>query len=419
MKVLHIALSDRGGAGAGMLTQHQALLAQGIDSKVLVANKRTDLDTVYQAVPNQYIWGRGKVAQFLQKVARRMGLCLNRYDHYRRKLYKIRLHYWAEFSLPITPYDLSSHPLVQEADIINLHFVADYLDYESFFQKVHKPIVWTMRDENPGLGGFHYSVTKSELYPYYSELEDEFSIIKLKALTTCKRLHIVALSHQMQKFCAQSLCFASRPITIIPNAINADNFRPYFRHEARKHLGIGENDLAIAFVSCAIEDERKGFLELALAVQELEAQSSRPINVLCVGANEYTGPVPSNCRFFGHFDTPEDLSAVYSAADVFASPSYQESFGKTVVEALCCGTPVVSTPVGIAPEIINERNGALCRIGDVDDLARALREVFSRTYDKESIRREARAHFRPQSVAQQYIKLYEAVIADSHSHRAT
>ena len=416
MKVLHIALSDRGGAGAGMLTQHLALLAQGIDSKVLVASKRTDLDTIFQVEPNQYVWGKGKVAQFLQKVARRMGLCLNRYDHYKRRVYKIRRRHWTEFALPITSYDLSTHPLVQEADIINLHFVADFLDYESFFRKVNKPIVWTMRDENPGLGGFHYSSTKSELYSYFADLEDEFADIKLKALAKCEHLHIVALSHQMRNFCAQSQCFAGRPITIIPNAINADNFRPYRRHEARQHLGIGENDLAIAFVSCAIEDERKGFRELALAVQQLEAQTSRPINVLCVGANEYNGPVPSNCRFFGHLNTPNDLSGVYSAADVFASPSYQESFGKTVVEALCCGTPVVSTPVGIAPEIINERNGALCRIGDVDDLARALHDVFNRTYDKESIRREAREHFLPQSVAKQYIKLYEDVLASATSH---
>ena len=78
MKVLHIALSARGGAGAGMLNQHLALLAQGIDSKVLVALKRTDLDTVFQTEPNQYMWGTSSAAMFLQKASRRLGICLNR-----------------------------------------------------------------------------------------------------------------------------------------------------------------------------------------------------------------------------------------------------------------------------------------------------------------------------------------------------
>ena len=80
-----------------------------------------------------------------------------------------------------------------------------------------------------------------------------------------------------------------------------------------------------------------------------------------------------------------------------------------MVEALCCGTPVVSTPVGIAPEIINERNGALCRVGDIADLARALQHVLECTYDKEAIRQEARTAFRPAAVAEKYIKLYQEV----------
>ena len=229
-------------------------------------------------------------------------------------------------------------------------------------------------------------------------------------MAECERLHIVALSQNMRGYCTQSACFAGRPVTIIPNAINAADFRPYCRSEARKYLGIGENDAVIAFVSCAIGDERKGFADLVLAVQRMQVKTSVPINVLCVGTNDYKGPLPRGCRFLGHIATVDQLSTVYSAADVFAAPSYQESFGKTVVEALCCGTPVVSTPVGIAPEIINERNGALCRVGDIADLARALQHVLERTYDKEAIRQEARSAFRPAAVAEKYIKLYQEII---------
>ena len=63
MKVLHIALTDRGGAGEGMLNQHRALLERGVDSKVLVGLKRTNLETVVQTAPNQYMWGKSCALQ--------------------------------------------------------------------------------------------------------------------------------------------------------------------------------------------------------------------------------------------------------------------------------------------------------------------------------------------------------------------
>ena len=410
MKVLHIALTDRGGAGEGMLNQHRALLERGVDSKVLVGFKRTNLETVVQTAPNQYMWGKSCALQYLQKAARHFGICLNRYDQYKRKLYLIRSSHWTQFSIPVTPYDITDHPLVQEADVINLHYVADFLDYESFFRKMRKPIVWTMRDENPGLGGFHYTSEKEKFYPYFAAIEDEFAAIKKKAIADYEPLHLVALSNKMRDFFLSNECFAGRPITIIPNAINADNFRPQNRAEARKKLGIGENEAVIAFVCCDIRDERKGFKELIMAVQRMQKESNKPLSVLCVGNNDYVGSLPSNWHFLGRIDSVDKLSSVYSAADVFASPSYQESFGKTVVEALYCGTPVVSTPVGIAPEIISERNGALCPIGDSDGLACALQNVLTRTYDKDVIRQEARSTFQPQVVADKYIELYQKIM---------
>jgi glycosyltransferase involved in cell wall biosynthesis len=61
-----------------------------------------------------------------------------------------------QFSHPFSRYRIEQHPWVREADVINLHWVSCFLDYARFFATVEKPIVWTLHDQNPYLGGFHY-----------------------------------------------------------------------------------------------------------------------------------------------------------------------------------------------------------------------------------------------------------------------
>ena len=83
----------------------------------------------------------------------------------------------------------------------------------------------------------------------------------------------------------------------------------------------------------------------------------------------------------------------------------------TVVEALYCGTPVVSTPVGIAAEIIDEGNGALCG-GTPYEIAQAIKRVLGNKYNQTEIRQLATEKFAPENVAKQYIALYNETLKD-------
>ena len=79
------------------------------------------------------------------------------------------------FSIPYSEYtSLVDHPLVQEADIIHLHWIAGFVDYPTFFKKVDKPIVWTIHDENPGLGGSHYTIWRDSLGEKMMKIERRF-----------------------------------------------------------------------------------------------------------------------------------------------------------------------------------------------------------------------------------------------------
>ena len=90
MKILHIALTDGGGAGMGLMNQHRALLQLGVDSRVLVAIKQGKDATVTEMHPNQNVWGSNKYVVLLQKIARRLGLTFNQYDRIHRRIYNIK-----------------------------------------------------------------------------------------------------------------------------------------------------------------------------------------------------------------------------------------------------------------------------------------------------------------------------------------
>ena len=408
MKILHIALSDGGGAGMGMMNLHYALLQQGVDSRVLVANKTTDDATVQVAKPNQYLWPAIPIIRFLEKVARRFGLCFNRYDRIHHDIYKVRKKHFVPFSSPVTPYDLSVHPLVKEADVINLHYVSDFVDVESFFAKVTKPIVWTLRDENPGLGGFHYRTTKQYYGSYFAPIEEAFLAIKRKAITGNKSIRLVSLSKGMRSFCAEIDFLQSLPNVVIYNPISPDTFMPYSRSEVRKALGLSEQDVLLLFISCSLGERRK---RLAETIEALSLTVHKHIKLLCVGRMDFETDSPQ-VVLLGSIADPQKLSALYAAANAFVSPSVQESFGKTIVEALYCGTPVVSTPVGIAAEIVNDTNGALCGEGTPLEIAQAIDKVLDTSYDPVGIRKQMVSLFSPVKVANQYVALYQTCMSD-------
>src|SRR5690606_32821939 len=74
------------------------------------------------------------------------------------------------YSIPTTKYNLFSHPAVQRADIIHLHWVSRFLNY-SFFKDINKPVIWTLHDMNPFLGGFHYLNDANRFAESFKELE--------------------------------------------------------------------------------------------------------------------------------------------------------------------------------------------------------------------------------------------------------
>lgn len=415
MKIIHISTYDYGGAGLAVLRLHRSLMSEGIDSKILVAHKTTDETNVFEANEssiNKFIPPRNPILCFLKVLMRKLGFGIPKLEQLRKQLDLLRKKTFEPipFSFPISSYDLSEHPLIKDADIIHLHWIGDFVDYETFFKKNDKPIVWTFHDENIAFGGFHYSDEANRQKKTYALLENQLFKIKRDALSENLNIHMVALSKQMERFYHNHCIQSNYPISIIHNGIKPDDFILLDRGYCRKVIGIPSNKTVICFCASDIHESRKG---LDTLIKAIEQQENPNITLLCVGK----GNLPNSSIDIigtGSINNPRLLSIAYSAADLFAMPSYQEAFALTPLEAMACGCPVVAFPCGVTEELVSKSNGILCNDFTVESLSIGIQTALATTYNREDIREDVINRFNISKIAKQYIDLYHSIYKYSH-----
>lgn len=406
MKILHITSFDSGGAGLAAIRLHQSLTQEGIISNMIVMKKTSDLDTVRE-VPedglNRFHFSSISILRKIQLMFRKIGFFYTEKDRTDNEITQLQSKNNVFYSTPISNYDLTKHPLVQEADIIQLHWVSGFLDYATFFNHIDKPIVWTLHDINPLMGGFHHYRLRAQYYEVYKRVEDRFCEIKRRSVAQAKNLSIIAISQEMKKMIEDSEIFSGRKVYQVFNSVNPDQFIKLDKKECKQQLSIPENKKVLVFVNRWLEDSEKGLLEACMALDQLD---SRDCVLVCIG----DGKIPDCNTEIIHFPPTNDtylLSQYYSAADLLLFPSHQESFGQTPVEAICCGTPVVMTPVGISEDLIRDHNGVRCKDFSVKSLVEGISLALSRDYDGDVLRDDVVKRFNPQVIAQQYIKIYK------------
>lgn len=309
--------------------------------------------------------------------------------------------------------------LIENADIINLHWSARFLSIENIAYLTHsgKPVVLTIRDMFPITGGCHYFHGCSgwkENCDNCPQLIDHWENYPAKVLAAkrshynFKNLTIVTLSRHSADILREAPFFKDCRIEIIPNSIETDVFRPLGRRKSREELGLPLDRHIIAFVPSS-SSEIKGYFEAAAALGKLK-QSHPDLNplILLVGrGTTATNGIPFEKHALGYIQETDSLAFAYSAADLVIVPSLEETFSNTTAEAIACGTPVVGFKTGAIPElVIDGLTGYTVEIGDIEGFADGMFKVLTGPDMSANCRKLAEENLRFDLQARRYEDLF-------------
>lgn len=179
-------------------------------------------------------------------------------------------------------------------------------------------------------------------------------------------------------------------VRVIANGCDAATFHRRDRAEARARCAIDPGCELVLYVGRLVAE--KGLRELVEAVQGLRGTHPRAELVL-VGDGpmrdelETLAANPANRLRLVGAQAPEEVAHWMAACDLLALPSYSEGHPNVLVEALACGRPVVSTPVGGVPEVVDDSCAILVPPRDAAALSAALAGVLERDWDESLLSR--------------------------------
>jgi glycosyltransferase involved in cell wall biosynthesis len=411
MKVVQVTTSSKGGAGIAALRLHRALRQQGVRSAYISRDRTINFDD--KEIEDPFF--RYQRPSALKKILRKLRATFNptQAQKFKQALAGLESGMGYEIiTLPFSSLNLETHPLIAEADLVNLHWVGQLLDYQRFFAVFEKPIVWTLHDMNPFMGIFHYRGDAAQ-NPMAKSFNDEVAGIKRKAVEKIKKGAIVSPSNWLLEAANISGVFDHFQERIsIPNGIDLDVFDPLSDPTLRDRFSIKENENVLLFNSATLDNPRKGMDLMLEAFEKL----SIPITLLMLGkgkvetSNKAVKIIP-----LGFMDNAAEISACYAASDALLLPSREDNLPNTMLEAFATGTPVISFATGGMKEHITYGvNGVLAEEISGAALAKAIEDLFTNVenYDAKKIRNYAEENFSLSIQAKAYTKVYNHLLKE-------
>ncbi len=168
-------------------------------------------------------------------------------------------------------------------------------------------------------------------------------------------------------------------IKTINNGIDLSKFTYIESDFKKKHELVGKN---IILGVASVWDRRKGLSDFVKLSELIDAN----YKIVIVGLSQsQIKQMPENILALGKTQSIKELAEIYSAANVFLNPTYEDNFPTTNIEALACGTPVITYNTGGSPEIIDDSCGVVVKKGDIKALANEIiRVTNSKEYSGEN-----------------------------------
>jgi glycosyltransferase involved in cell wall biosynthesis len=302
---------------------------------------------------------------------------------------------------------------VIKPDIIGLHNIHGYyLNYKILFEYIKRkeiPVLWTLHDCWPFTGHCAYferfscekwktQCHECPLTNYYprSFVDRSFDnyLDKKAAFQGVTDLKIITPSHWLKKYVKQSF-LKDYPVEVIHNGIDLNIFKPNNKDFIQKEKIV----LGVA----SVWHPRKGLFDF----EKLRKILPSSFKIVLIGlTKKQISKLPEGIIGISRTENIEALVKWYNRATVFVNPTYIDNFPTTNIEAIACGTPVITYNTGGSPEAIDKNTGIVVDKGDVDKLAEEIQKIQK---DKQMIancRLRAESLFDSKQRFLDYLKLY-------------
>lgn len=306
-----------------------------------------------------------------------------------------------------------------DPEIIHLHNLHRFcIDLPMLFRYIRRKnirVIWTLHDcwtftgkcphfemaqcdkwlsgcgDCPSLGDYPKSMVDSTRAMYRRKKEMFTSVSDMTIVTPSRWLAEQVSKSFLNKYDTK----------VIYNGIDTEIFKP-MDSDFRKSISCEDKIILL----CVAFDwsERKGLDVFNTLAEELDDR----YRIVLVGVSERaTQSISSKIIIVPRTENQRQLAEIYSAADIFVNPTREEVLGLVNLEALACGTPVITFKTGGSPETINEKCGAVVEKNDVSALKEKIELVATtRPFMAEDCVQRA-SEFNKSDKFKEYVDLYE------------
>ena len=271
-------------------------------------------------------------------------------------------------------------------DVIHLHNLHNaYINLPILFRYIKKNnirVIWTLHDCWAFTGRCpHFMMLDcdkwkegccdcpypAESYPIaYRDNTKRMWWIKRKTFTDVRDMTLVSPSSWLAGIIKESF-LKEYPVRVINNGVDLESFMPVRGKVYDQLKGL---DKYIVLGVALDWNDRKG-LDV---FRDLAGKLSDKYRVVMVGTDDALAAELSSygIRCINRTSSKNELAEIYTAADVFVNPTREDTFPTVNIEALACGTPVITFDTGGSPEILDESCGVIVAKDDVESLAEAI-----------------------------------------------
>lgn len=308
-----------------------------------------------------------------------------------------------------------------DPDVIHLHNIHGYYIHIgvlfNYLKTCGKKIVWTFHDCWPFTGHCTYfswsgcdqwknggcaACKRLRSYPcsvLLNRAKDNF-LKKMALFKDLPNLTIVTPSAWLATLVHDSF-LRSTPVEVIQNGVDLSAFSPESKVELLQKYGIQDKKIVLGVASPW--SERKGLSDFV----KLSDMLPEDYKVVLVGlSEEQIKTLPENVVGIRRTNNVAELAELYAAAEVFWNPTYEDNFPTTNIEALACGTPVITYKTGGSPESLDDICGWVLEQGDIQAVAQVILGIKEREHYKNCCADRSKM-FDKARMCRDYLEIYQ------------